>query len=200
MNPLLLNFPEEFESERLVIRAPRPGDGPELNAAVLETLDDLRPWMPWAQTAPTVEESEENIRRAAARFALREDLRLNAYLKSTGEFVVGTGLHRPDWSVPRLEIGYWVRRRFAGQGYVTESTARLARFAFEHLAAERVEIRCDDKNHRSARIPERLGFALEGTLRHDSRTPTGELRNTRVYALVRDQATSGATPASAMSP
>jgi ribosomal-protein-serine acetyltransferase len=27
MNPILLEFPEEFETERLLIRKPLPGDG-----------------------------------------------------------------------------------------------------------------------------------------------------------------------------
>ena len=37
MDALLLDFPESFESDRLTIRAPRPGDGAEINAAVRET-------------------------------------------------------------------------------------------------------------------------------------------------------------------
>ena len=54
---------------------------------------------------------------------------------------------------------------------------------FERLHAARVEIRTDVDNSRSWKIPERLGFALEGVLRRDTRTPDGELRDTKVYAL-----------------
>ena len=63
-NPILLDIPESFETERLLIRVPRAGDGPELNAAVLETFEGLQPWMPWAKERPSVEKSEENSRRA----------------------------------------------------------------------------------------------------------------------------------------
>lgn len=56
--PILLDFPEQFESERLMLRPPKPGDGAAMNAAKLESLDALRPWMPWAQVASTVEEDE----------------------------------------------------------------------------------------------------------------------------------------------
>ena len=62
MNPILVDFPESFESERLIIRAPQPGDGAEMNAAIRETFDDLKIWMPWAQEIPTIEESEANVR------------------------------------------------------------------------------------------------------------------------------------------
>jgi RimJ/RimL family protein N-acetyltransferase len=76
-----------------------------------------------------------------------------------------------------------VRRRFEGHGYVTEAVAELTRFCFETLSARRVEIRMDERNERSWRVPERLGFTLEGTLRNEERAPDGELRNLRVYAM-----------------
>ena len=87
-----------------------------------------------------------------------------------------------DWNVPRFEIGYWVRRRFEGQGYVTEAADAIARFAFGALGARRVEIRMDDRNERSWRVAERLGFRLEGVLRNESREGGG-LRDTRIYAV-----------------
>jgi RimJ/RimL family protein N-acetyltransferase len=185
MNPLLLNFPDSFESERLLIRAPRPGDGAPMNAAVRESIDELRPWMPWAQSVPTIEDSEENVRRAIAKFITREDLRLHAFDKQTGDFIVGTGLHRINWTVPSFEIGYWVRTSRTGCGYVTEAVTAVTRFAFDALSAERVEIRCDPKNLRSARVAERCGFHLEATLRHNDRNTSGELCDTHVYAMLR---------------
>mgnify|MGYP000900625190 CR=1 FL=1 len=68
MEPILRDFPSSFETARLTIRSPQPGDGAELNAAVIDSLNELRPWMPWAQQAPTLEESEINARKAHIRF------------------------------------------------------------------------------------------------------------------------------------
>ena len=185
MNALLLDFPESFESDRLTIRAPRAGDGAEIHAAVQETFDDLKIWMPWAQQMPTLEESEATARRAQSQFLAREDLTLFLFLKGTNTLVGASGLHRIDWDVPKFEIGYWCRKRFQAQGYITESTEAITKFAFETLGAKRVEIRCDLKNVRSQRIPDRLGFKLEGTLRNDSRTPSGELRDTLIFAKIK---------------
>jgi Acetyltransferase (GNAT) domain len=39
--PILMDFPESFETERLLIRSPLPGDGPELHAAVRESIEEL---------------------------------------------------------------------------------------------------------------------------------------------------------------
>jgi RimJ/RimL family protein N-acetyltransferase len=185
MNELLREIPTSFETARLSIRCPQPGDGAEMNAAVLESLDELRPWMPWAETAPTVEESEVNVRRGQARYLLREDLWMLLFLKDAHTLVGGSGLHRIDWVVPKFEIGYWVRTRFAGQGYITEAVTGLAAFAFTTLGARRVEIRCDARNERSSAVARRSGFIHEGTLQCDARCHvTGQLRDTLVFARV----------------
>jgi RimJ/RimL family protein N-acetyltransferase len=180
---LLLELPERIETERLVLRPPRVGEGAAINAAIIESLAELRPWMPWAREAPGVEDTEANTRRAIAKTLAREDIRIHLHLKSDGTFVGGSGLHRIDWSVPKFEIGYWCRTSLAGRGYVTEATVAIARFALERLGALRVEIRCDERNARSRRVAERAGFTQEGILRNDCRED-GRVRNTAVYSLV----------------
>jgi RimJ/RimL family protein N-acetyltransferase len=107
-------------------------------------------------------------------------------LKDDGLIVGGSGLHRIDWSIPKFEIGYWVRTSHAGQGYITEAVKGIARFAFNTLGAHRVEIRCDVKNGRSAAVARRAGFTLEGTLHNDARDHFGHLRDTYVFARIRE--------------
>lgn len=185
--PILLDIPDRFESERLIIRAPRPGDGPAINAAVIESLDELRPWMPWAVETPTLAETEEFARRAAAGWLTRESLTLSLWRKDTGAYVGNSGMHRIDWEVPSVEIGYWVRTSLAGHGYATEATNAITAFAFDTLGAHRVEIHCDERNTRSAAVARRAGFDLEAILRNHRRHHlTLELRNTMIFAKVRD--------------
>lgn len=189
MDPLLIDVPERIATDRLLLRCPRPGDGTALNAAVRATLAELKPWMPWAQSEPSVQDSERECRRMHARFAAHEDLVFFMFERdadgSEGRLAGGTGLHRIDWTLRSFEIGYWRRQGCGGQGYVTEAARSLARFAFDRLAARRVEIRTDDANSASWRVAERAGFTLEALLRGDSLTPAGEIRSTRVYARVR---------------
>ncbi|MBX6765294.1 MAG: GNAT family N-acetyltransferase [Rubrobacteraceae bacterium] len=182
--PILRDFPDSFETPRLLVRSPMPGDGAELHAAVRESYRELEPWMPWVREHETVEGSEESVRRARVRFLERSDLRLHLFLKGTGTLVGASGLHRIDWSVPKFEIGYWCRSRFAGQGYITEAVRGITAFAFEHLGARRVEVRCDPRNERSERVIRRCGFKLEGTLRHAQVAPDGSLRDTLVFSLL----------------
>lgn len=184
MKPIVKDFPESFGTERLLIRGPMPGDGPELFAAVTESFEELRPWMPWVHKHKTVEDSEESARKGWVEFLERSDLRMHLFLKGTDTLVGSSGLHRIDWEVPRFEIGYWCRTRFTGRGYTTEAVRGISAFAFEELGAKRVEIKCDPHNRRSAKVAERAGFRLEGELRNAERATDGSPRNTLVFALI----------------
>ncbi|WP_349742833.1 GNAT family N-acetyltransferase [Roseateles cavernae] len=188
-DPVLIQVPERLLTERLVIAAPHAGLGQALNAAVCESLDELKPWMPWAQTAPSIEESETVLRHQLARFILRSDLTYQFYLREpgseqAGRLLGGTGLHRFDWTLRRFEIGYWIRTSAQGRGYVSEAVQALACMAFDQLRARRVEIRMDERNLRSRAVAERCGFEFEGVLRRDALSPSGEPRDTRVYSRI----------------
>ena len=178
--------PEQFETERLIIRIPQPGDGKAMNDAIRESIDDLRPWMPWARVVPSVAESETFVRESALRFRNHEDLPLSLFRKSDGLYVGNSGMHNIAWDVPRFEIGYWVRTSLSGQGYITEAVNGIADMAFNKLNAVRLEIRCDANNQRSAAVALRAGFTLEATLHKESRTPSGDLRDTLIFVRLRD--------------
>ncbi len=183
-NPILLDFPDYLETERLLIRPPRAGDGVAVYEAVVETLDSLRRWMPWALPEPSIAYYEEFARRSAAKYIDRTDLPLLLWLKD-GETLVGaSGMHPVDWLVPRVEIGYWCRARYEGQGYISEAVRGISQFALGHLGARRLEIRCDALNERSASVARRCGFQFEGRLRNYELDSSGEPRDTLVFSLV----------------
>ncbi len=181
INPLLLNLPDHLETERLLIRAPRPGEAAVIYAAIIESLDNLRQWMLWAHEEQTLQAVEASSRGAIAMFQSREFLRFRLFRKRDGQYVGMSEIHSFDWSVPRCEIGYWVRTSMQGQGYITEGVSALTDFALTTLGANRVEIRCNARNRRSAAVAERAGFTLEARLHHYERDVGGELRDTLIY-------------------
>ncbi|MEV5551729.1 GNAT family N-acetyltransferase [Streptomyces sp. NPDC052309] len=63
------------------------------------------------------------------------------------------------------EIGFWCAREHRGHGYVTEATVAVSRWAFTHLAIDRVEWRAEVGNTASRAVAQRAGFTMEGTLR-----------------------------------
>ena len=193
MEPILLDLPSELRTERLVLRPPRAGDGALVNEAVLESAADLAAWMPWAVPTPKVEDTEKWCREAAAKWLKREEIHFSLYLLDGGICVGACGMHHITWNVPLAEIGYWLRTPYSGKGLMTEAVNALTALALETLKVQRVEIRCDEHNARSAAVSERTGYRLDGILRNNSRDPAGVLRSTRVYSrLPADRAKSGA--------
>ncbi|MDP4084363.1 MAG: GNAT family N-acetyltransferase [Bacillota bacterium] len=185
MNPILFDFPDSFYTERLKIRSPRHGDGKAVFEAISASLNELKPWMPWAHKNQTEQDVECNVRSAHAKFLTREDLRLHIFLKNTGQFIAASGLHRINWDVPKFEIGYWIDTRYSGNGYMTEAVQGITCLAFQTLHANRVEIRCDAKNVKSRAIPEKLNFVLEGILKNDGVSADGkEVRDTCIFAKI----------------
>lgn len=180
-----MHLPERIETERLVIGVARPGNGECFNEAILESIEELSPWLGWVTPPPSVAESEESCRRAFGRFHLNEDLMAFFFLKKCGSLVGGSGLHDVDWDLGCFEVGYWGRTRFGGQGLITEGVRALSDHALDQLGAARVFLTTDERNVASWRLAERAGFELEGTLRNHCRNPQGKLRDTRVYSKVR---------------
>ncbi len=177
-------LPETLETERLVVRVAKPGDGKVFNEAILESLAELGMWLAWAVSAPSVDQSESVCRRAYARFLLNEDLMALFFLRDSGVLVGGSGLHRANWELRQFEMGYWGRTAYCGRGFVTEGVRALADHALDDLGASSVWLTTDERNAASRRLAERAGFELEGVLRNERLDLCGRLRNTCVYSRV----------------
>lgn len=185
LKPILLDVSSELIGDRILLRAFRDSDASALWSAVDTSRERLARWMPWVKDHNSLEFSREYVRRMQARWILREDMPMGIWRKDDGRLLGSAGLHRFDWEVPAMEIGYWTCTEAEGKGVVTEAVELIKCFAFNELRAERVTILCDGKNLRSARVPPRAGFVHEATLRADRRNAEGILSDTEVFAMTR---------------
>ncbi|WP_102125602.1 GNAT family N-acetyltransferase [Deinococcus planocerae] len=190
--PALPPVSTEVRTPRLLLRAPRPEDAPALHAAVQTSLPELRRWMVWAQEPLDLAGTVENLREVAGRFETRENLRYHVWNADGTELVGSSGYHALDWRVPRGEIGYWIATAHAGRGYATEVARALTDLGLRApeeggLGLRRIEIRCDARNERSARIPRALGYRLDATLVNDAvaADDPAQLRDTLIFSVTR---------------
>ena len=154
-----------IETERLVLRCYDPSDAQLIADSVMESLEHLKPWMPWAHNEPEpIQFKVERLKRFRAQFDLGEGFVYGIFDQEETRVLGSTGLH-PRIGERQLEIGYWLHKDFINKGLVTESTAALVKVAFEIIHIHRLEIHCDPGNFASAAIPRKLGFRHEGTLR-----------------------------------
>jgi RimJ/RimL family protein N-acetyltransferase len=160
-------------------------DAEALQAAVAESREHVRPWLPFADAHQTIDETRDWILHKMADWLLREDLGgMGIWEIATGRYLGGIGVHIRDWAIGYFEIGYWLRASAPGHGYMSDAARLVIEFAARHLGASRLEIRCDARNARSAAVAQRLGFVREAELRNNMRATDGTLRTTLVFGLI----------------
>jgi RimJ/RimL family protein N-acetyltransferase len=153
-------LPDTVPSPRLTLRRWVEADEPQLSAAVLASLDHLRPWMPWISGEPmTHEQRVALLNQWQVDWEQGGDVVLGAFLD---DVVIGsTGLHRRR-GPGVLEIGYWVHVDHTRNGYATEMASSLTTASFTVPEIDHVEIHHDKANIASAGIPQRLGYTFVG--------------------------------------
>lgn len=171
-----------FGTARLTLRAPAPEDAPHLHVAILESMTELRPWIAWARTPPTLDVLRAKTVEARALMDRREYFAWRVYLKDTDVLIGSIDLHHWDWSIPKCEIGYWARTSHAGRGYLTEAVLAVMAAAAESLDVRRIEALCDTRNLPSQRLLDRAGFTRETVLRDHERDVDGALCDQIRYA------------------
>jgi RimJ/RimL family protein N-acetyltransferase len=165
-------LPREIDGELIHLHAWEVDDAPRIEAAVGRNLEHLRPWMPWIADEPL----DLDARRALlTRWTVDRDAGLGANfaILVDDEVVGGCGLHRRIGD-ESLEIGYWVDADHVGRGIATAASAMLTTAATRDAGATYVEIRHDEANAASRRVPEKLGYRLLGTF-PDEITAPGEV-------------------------
>ena len=125
MKSILLDLPMPIITPRLILKSPQVGVGLSLNEAILESFDELHRFMDWAKEKPTLDDSEEQVRLAAANWILKRNeepyLPLFIFEKITNRFIGATGYHHFDWTVSSIETGYWIRKSYTKLGLMTEA-------------------------------------------------------------------------------
>jgi RimJ/RimL family protein N-acetyltransferase len=152
--------PRELRAGHVTLHAFDGDEGPMVHRAILENVEHLRPWMPWAQGDRTEETSVAFVRQSVEEWDRGVGFGYWMREEAGGALVGCAGLHSrigPDG----LEIGYWVSEGRTRRGYATESARALTTAAFGIPGVRRVEIHCDEANLPSAAVPRRLGFRLE---------------------------------------
>jgi RimJ/RimL family protein N-acetyltransferase len=174
--------PFRIETERLVLRCPELTDVDLVQEAVSESIESLRPWMPWVEGEPVAREQRlVDVERFRENFERHEDYIYFLFTPTEDRMLGGMGLH-PRVGPKGLELGYWIRSSERGRGLAVEGAAALIRAAFDCVGVDRVEIRIEPENAASQRIVEKLDVPKEATLRR--RLPReDELRDVDVFTI-----------------
>ena len=162
----------------------RPGHASVIFHLIDANRAHLRPWLPFVDQTQRVEDSARFIQALMLTPShQRETIALIRYQET---YVGLIGTRDTDRVNRKTEIGYWIAQAYEGRGIVRRACAALIHHAFTHMELNCVRIRCGVGNHRSAAIPRRLGFCLEGIER------AGEwlydhFHDLEVYSLLKEE-------------
>lgn len=170
--------------ETTQIRLLRADDADVLYDVTVRNREHLRPWMSWLDSLIDASDTYAFVR--AAEKEAYEHTSFKAGIWRGEELIGAIDLHEIDWANGSARIGYWLDKAHTGQGIMTRAVHVLTEYAFDALDLHRVEIRVATENTASRRIPERLGFTLEGVLR-DVQRLRGRYLDHALYASIRQE-------------
>jgi len=163
------------------------GDARAVARAVGESLDHLKPWMPWA----TAESADPKFQRTRIRAnpqqrERQEEWQYGLFDAADHSFLGAFGIMTRRG--PRtLEIGYWLHVDIGNRGYATSAARALTETGLTLAGIDRMIIVCDEANLRSAAIPQRLGYRLERVEQRAPEAP-GETGRMQIWVVDRDDA------------
>lgn len=173
-----------FLEDDIELRLLSESDAGNLFGLTHENRDHLRAWLPWVDGTRTIRDTRTFIRSAMKQERDGDGFQAGIWYRATLAGVVG--YHRIDWSRHQVALGYWLGKRFEGNGIMTRACRSFVDHAFEELGLARVEIRAATGNVRSRAIPVRLGFRDQGVVRR-AEWLYDHFVDHVVYAISRDE-------------
>ncbi len=192
MHYMLLDVPSKLETERLLLRPYKPGDGRWLHVVfqenevhLSESIEGVKAGLGLDLTNST--EAEIFVRQLGADWAARKRFIFGIWEKAADRYVGDVWIESHDWDVPLHEIGYFLVKDQMSKGFATEATKAALTFVFKHLKTNKAILTCDEDNERAYRVAERCGFIREGCLRGQVKRRNGNLVGKLCYGMLRTE-------------
>jgi RimJ/RimL family protein N-acetyltransferase len=161
----------------------RPGT--ERDVAGIRALyaeQDIRKWMGWDAEPPDEAEARANIERGLRAWQEGTWAVFRIVDAATDQVVGGVNLRFGEHRI--AEVSYFLRTSARGRGLATRAVRIIARWAFDELGIERIELRTHPENAASRRVAERAGFTREGIERASRAWPDGTRFDSILYSLL----------------
>jgi Acetyltransferases, including N-acetylases of ribosomal proteins len=158
-------------------------DAEHIFKAIDSQREYLGEWLPFVEFTKSVKDSLDYVNSVVT---MPEECKEWQFAVFCGDDFAGlAGFKGTDRLNMKSEIGYWLKEEFQHRGIMTESVRALIKFGFSELDLNRIQIKCAPENVKSNKIPQRLGFTLEGIERDSELVRDGVFRNANVWSLLK---------------
>ena len=175
---------EYLETERLSLRRISIKDADNLHAKILGNKECLR-YLDWNYSAD-VNETKAFIENIIYSYQKESYFFWVIEEKATQAFIGCIQVCNSDSKRHLAEIEYVADTKAQGQGYITEALKKVIVFLFQEAGYYRIEGVCNIENKASARVMEKAGMLLEGTLRGRALNlnEAGNPGDLKIYAIL----------------
>lgn len=142
----------------------------------------LARWLPWVGFIQHITHTEKFIQFTKQQWASGNGFQCAIIDQEQLAGIIG--FHGFNRSNDSASVGYWLGEHYQGKGLIQQSLPVLIRQAFERYSIQRIVIGCAVNNHESRKIPEKLGFQLEGILKASEKLH-GEYVDQAIYSLIK---------------
>jgi len=153
----------EIDGERIKIRKLRLSDAKD----IYQNIKDKK-IVKWTSNIPypyPKDGATKFIRKTHYKIKNNKAYEFGVILKEINQLIGVIGLMHIDRKHKNAEIGYWLGKKYWGQGLMTEAVELILDFGFEKLRLHKIYARLFEKNIASKRVLEKSGFKLEGKIR-----------------------------------
>ncbi|NGP44302.1 GNAT family N-acetyltransferase [Bacillaceae bacterium SIJ1] len=171
-------------STDVTVRLTRMSDVQPMYRLISAHRTQLRQWLGWVDHATSPDYMISFVQRSLEQYQKNDGFQ--AVIEYNGEVAGNVGFQSIDWFSKNTSLGYWLADRYTGKGVMTKAVSAMIDYAFYAYGLHRVEIRCATENEKSKRIPERLGFTLEGTVREAEWLTSGYVDH-HIYGLLKKE-------------
>ncbi|MFH0070732.1 GNAT family N-acetyltransferase [Peribacillus sp. NPDC056705] len=172
-------------NEQIKLALLQPHNADEIYKVVDSNRAYLKEWLGWVDNVKSAEDYRATIIPSwLKQFA--ENNGFNAGIYYDERLVGMISLHFINWKTKHTSIGYYLAKEAQNQGIITNCVRELMNFSFDILDLNKVEIQCAKENHKSRKIPERLGLKLEGISR-DAEFINGHYNDIATYSILKNE-------------
>ena len=184
-----MNLPEIIKGEKVTLIRPYPITfdlANEVFCAIDSSRQSLEPWFSWVEKTQKAEDSYNYLinwcqkhweEKSGFAYIIREN--------ENNKLVGMIDLVKVSKSSAKTQFGYWLKEDEQGKGYMHDAVITLEKVCFD-CGFNRIEIRNNTANIRSANVAKRAGYHLDGILRQNRwDTKTQSFHDSNVWSKIK---------------
>jgi ribosomal-protein-serine acetyltransferase len=151
---------------KILLRPYRKSDANDIFQAIRESIKEVGAWLPFAHEGYSLKETRDWLKKQDKEWKKGDTYDFGIFDAKDGKLIGGCGINNISMFGRLANLGYWVRTSRIGQGVAPAATRLLAKWSFDVLKLNRIEVVVAVGNEKSLRAAVKAGAKREGVLRN----------------------------------